>query len=59
MFIACQGDSGGALMCKTDDGVLKQFGIVSASRECVSPDSPTIYGRVQSVRSWIRKYTGS
>ncbi|KAL7289300.1 hypothetical protein TKK_0017233 [Trichogramma kaykai] len=48
---ACEGDSGGGLVC---NGALS--GIVSAGYECASPNLPGMYTDVKHFLPWIAKY---
>ena len=59
---ACQGDSGGPLVCKetveTSDGTMASDryvlrGVTSTGDGCAEEGYPGVYGRVQSVLSWI------
>ncbi|CAO1353511.1 unnamed protein product [Diamesa tonsa] len=50
---ACQGDSGGGLVC---NGTLT--GVVSSGYGCGLKSYPGIYGRVSTARNWIRNITG-
>ena len=59
---ACQGDSGGPLVCKetveTSDGTIASDryvlrGVTSTGEGCAEERYPGVYGRVQSVLSWI------
>ena len=51
---ACQGDTGGPLMCQkntTSPFVLQ--GITSFGDSCANPDVPGVYTRVSKYVSWI------
>lgn len=53
------GNSGGPLTTSTEiDGVRVLIGVVSFAYSCAEPHYPTVFGRVTSVRSWIRENTG-
>ncbi|KAM4026340.1 transmembrane protease serine 9-like [Anomaloglossus baeobatrachus] len=51
----CNGDSGGALVCKVQ-GAWYQVGIVSWSVGCALPNLPAVYTLVTSYQSWIQRY---
>ncbi|XP_015194909.1 tryptase-2-like isoform X2 [Lepisosteus oculatus] len=51
----CTGDSGGPLVCKKKT-VWVQAGIVSIGDGCGKPNSPGIYTRVSSFRTWIKTH---
>ncbi|XP_031623267.1 trypsin-4-like [Contarinia nasturtii] len=51
------GDSGGPLSLKRN-GVWILVGTVSWGAGCAQPNYPGVYGRVSSVRSWIKNETG-
>lgn len=52
----CFGDSGGPLVCFKNDH-LKLFGIASFTcKPC--GEKPSVFGRVKSIRKWIKKVTG-
>lgn len=53
---SCQGDSGGPMTF--DEGTRKLVGVVSFGTGCAMPSYPGVYGRVTSVRSWIKTNTG-
>ncbi|XP_069044065.1 tryptase-2-like isoform X1 [Lepisosteus oculatus] len=50
-----EGDSGGPLVCKKKT-VWVQAGIVSIGDGCGKPNSPGIYTRVSSFRTWIKTH---
>ncbi|CBY13815.1 unnamed protein product [Oikopleura dioica] len=50
---ACNGDSGGPLMCQREDGSFYLPGIISWGYECAEIDSPGVYTRTSNYLSWI------
>lgn len=54
---SCQGDSGGPLVMESDDGSVRQVGLVSWGFGCAHPDFPGVYTRVSSFYDWIEKET--
>ncbi|XP_072034200.1 uncharacterized protein [Amphiura filiformis] len=51
----CHGDSGGPLICQSENGRWHLVGIVSwGEGACIEPNSPTVYGRVAWFNSFIR-----
>lgn len=57
--VACQGDSGGALVAvdnETHEPVV--IGVVSWAVGCARPHYPTVFGRVIAARGWIYEQTG-
>eukprot|EP00438_Fugacium_kawagutii_P015652 Skav229949 [mRNA] locus=scaffold2665:176073:177371:- [translate_table: standard] len=54
---SCQGDSGGPLSCQ-EKGKFVLRGVTSWGQGCGSPNFPGVYGKVQSVMSWIEDVTG-
>ncbi|XP_003744341.1 trypsin-7 [Galendromus occidentalis] len=53
----CQGDLGGPLFCRTDDGI-RLVGVATNGATCGSPQHPGIYVSVDSAFDWIRQTTG-
>ncbi|XP_069044067.1 tryptase-2-like isoform X2 [Lepisosteus oculatus] len=51
----CQGDSGGPLVCRKG-GLWVQAGLVSFGDSCALPNSPGVYTRVSSFRTWIKTH---
>merc|ERR1712117_890923 len=54
---ACQGDSGGALFVKGQDGRWVIPGIVSWGRGCGDPEHPGVYTSVARFREWVDRHT--
>ncbi|XP_049288967.1 trypsin-2-like [Anopheles funestus] len=50
---ACEGDSGGPLLCR---GI--QVGITSWGVGCAKPNRYGVYSNIANQRDWIRKHTG-
>lgn len=50
----CEGDSGGPLMLKDDEGRTTQVGIASVTVQC-SPKSPAMFSRVAFQMKWIKQ----
>jgi len=55
---ACNGDSGGPLAVRADDGTYRQIGIVSWGRGCGQPGNYGVYSRVSTFHDWMRSSTG-
>lgn len=58
---SCQGDSGGPMTYKNSyskEDSRQLVGVVSFGTGCAMPSYPGVYGRVTSVRSWIKSITG-
>lgn len=53
----CYGDSGGPLV-HFKNGAAKLVGVVSWGLLCAVPEYPGVFGRVTSVRSWIKSISG-
>ncbi|XP_068102737.1 serine protease 33-like [Hyperolius riggenbachi] len=51
----CQGDSGGALVCKVG-GVWYEVGIVSWGAYCAAPGLPGVFTLVTAYQDWISSY---
>ena len=49
----CNGDSGGPLQCKTDDGRWHEVGIVSYGYPCALKDKPDVFTKVSAFYDWI------
>ncbi len=54
-YDSCQGDSGGPLII-SENGVLKQVGIVSFGTGCALAGYPGVYTKVQNYIGWIENY---
>ena len=54
---ACQGDSGGALFLRGQDGRWVMPGIVSWGRGCGDPEHPGVYTSVERFRGWVDRHT--
>ncbi|XP_077306231.1 LOW QUALITY PROTEIN: serine protease 53-like [Lithobates pipiens] len=52
----CQGDSGGAVVCK-EDGVWFHAGVISFSQGCHLLNSPTILSSASFYQDWIKQKT--
>ena len=52
---ACQGDSGGALMCPNEQGVAILSGIISTGFQCALPRTPGLYTRVSHYAEWMKE----
>jgi trypsin len=50
---SCQGDSGGPLIIKENNGEVRLVGVVSFGYKCAVPNYPGIYGKINSVKTWI------
>ncbi|OXA64161.1 Trypsin-1 [Folsomia candida] len=56
---SCQGDSGGGLMCKSQNQETILCGIVSFGAGCGHEDFPGVYSRVSSYEAWISENSAS
>ena len=50
---ACEGDSGGPLQCRADDGRWRLVGVVSFGYMCGLKRKPGVYTRVEAMVDWI------
>lgn len=55
---SCEGDSGGPLTLRRDDGRWVLVGTVSHGIRCAEPNMPGVYMRTSSYRPWIDSVTG-
>ncbi|XP_055325957.1 trypsin 5G1-like [Sitodiplosis mosellana] len=53
----CYGDSGGPLSVESD-GDRVVIGVVSWGKDCGAPNYPGVFGRITSVRPWIKSLSG-
>lgn len=51
---ACEGDSGGPLMVKQDNGHWVLAGTVSHGIKCAEPNLPGIYMKVTAYKQWMK-----
>ncbi|XP_073505502.1 ovochymase-1 [Phyllobates terribilis] len=54
---ACVGDSGGPLICRSENKY-KLVGVVSWGSDTCDPNAPAVYSSVSKYRAWIEKHTG-
>ncbi|XP_077989872.1 uncharacterized protein LOC144444334 [Glandiceps talaboti] len=54
---ACEGDSGGPLMCQLDDNRWHLYGIISWGYGCARPRLPGIYSKVNEFYGFINQFT--
>ncbi|XP_075711718.1 ovochymase-1 [Rhinoderma darwinii] len=54
---SCLGDSGGPLICRSNNKY-KLVGIVSWGSETCNPNAPAVYAAVSHYRAWIERHTG-
>lgn len=59
MHFVGQGDSGGGLMCKSQNQETILCGIVSFGAGCGHEDFPGVYSRVSSYEAWISENSAS
>ena len=52
---ACNGDSGGPLMCEREDGSVYLPGIISWGYECAEKDTPGVYTKNANYLDWIHQ----
>lgn len=50
---ACNGDSGGPLMCQREDGSIFLPGIISWGYQCAEKDTPGVYTKTAHYLDWI------
>jgi secreted trypsin-like serine protease len=55
---SCAGDSGGPLICKTQQDTIELQGVVSYGKGCALAGSPGVYTRVTHYLSWINLMIG-
>lgn len=50
----CNGDSGGPVQCRLNNGEWTQVGVTSwTTRTCIAPGYAAVFTRVSSYRDWI------
>ncbi|XP_077123064.1 ovochymase-1 isoform X3 [Ranitomeya variabilis] len=54
---ACVGDSGGPLICRSENKY-KLVGVVSWGSDTCDPNAPAVYSSVSKYRAWIEKHIG-
>lgn len=54
-YDSCSGDSGGPLI-SSENGVIKQIGVVSWGIGCALSDYPGVYTKIQNYSTWINGY---
>ncbi|KAM4038283.1 ovochymase-1 [Anomaloglossus baeobatrachus] len=54
---ACVGDSGGPLICRSENKY-KLVGVVSWGSDTCDPNAPAVYSSVSKYRAWIKEHIG-